>query len=52
LNNRVREDHGRKLDHKTLEALRIRVVRPIQEQGAHPKEVTATLGSRRPTVYG
>jgi hypothetical protein len=52
LNNRMREDHGRKLDRKTLEALRIRVVRPIQEQGVHPEEVAATLGLRRSTVYG
>jgi transposase len=50
--SRVREDDGRKLDHQTLEALRIRAVRAIQEQGAHPEEVAATLGLRRSTVYG
>ena len=32
----MRDDDGRKLDHKTLEQLRIRAVRHI-EQGAIPK---------------
>ena len=36
----MRDDDGRKLDHKTLEQLRIRAVRQI-EQGAHPEEIAA-----------
>jgi hypothetical protein len=36
LGSRMRDDDGRKLDHKTLEQLRIRAVRHI-EQGAIPK---------------
>ena len=39
----MREDDGRKLDHRTLEQLRIRAVGQI-EQGAHPEEVAAALG--------
>jgi hypothetical protein len=39
----VRDSDGRKLDHKTLEQLRICAVGPIQ-QGAHPDEVAAGLG--------
>ena len=41
---------GRKLDHKTLEQLRLRAVRQI-EQGAHPDEVAAGLGMTRAAVY-
>jgi transposase len=51
LNLGVRENDGRKLDHQTLETLRIRAVRQI-EDGAHPEEVAAALGLRRSTVYG
>jgi transposase len=47
----VRENDGRKLDHKTLEALRLRVVDQVQA-GAHPEEVAAALGLHRTTVYG
>jgi transposase len=47
----MREDDGRKLDHKTLEQLRIRAVRQIG-QGAHPDEVAAGLGMTRAAVYG
>jgi transposase len=47
----VREDDGRKLDHKTLEQLRLRAVRQI-EQGAHPEDVAAGLGMTRAAVYG
>jgi hypothetical protein len=39
----MRETDGRKLDHKTLEQLRIRAVRQI-ELGAHPEDVAAALG--------
>jgi len=47
----VRENDGRKLDHKTLEALRIRAVEQVGE-GAHPEDVAAALGLHRKTVYG
>jgi transposase len=47
----MRDDDGRKLDHKTLEQLRIRAVRQI-EQGAHPEDVAAGLGMTRAAVYG
>ena len=47
----MRDDDGRKLDHKTLEQLRLRAVRQI-EQGAHPEEVAAALGMTRAAVYG
>jgi transposase len=52
LDVRVRDDDGRKLDHKTLEELRLRAVRRIREEGAHPDEVAAALGLNRSTVYG
>jgi hypothetical protein len=39
----MREDDGRKLEHKLLEQLRMRAVGSI-EQGAHPEEVAAALG--------
>ena len=48
---RMRDDDGRKLDHKTLEQLRIRTVGQI-EQGAHPEEIAAALGMTRAAVYG
>jgi transposase len=47
----VRENDGRKLDHKTLEALRLRAVAQI-EGGAHPEDVAETLGLHRSTVFG
>src|SRR5919202_6927108 len=46
----MREDDGRKLDHKTLEQLRIRAVRQI-EQGAHPDDIAQALGMTRAAVY-
>ena len=46
----MRDNDGRKLDHKTLEALRIRAVGQV-EQGAHPEDVAAALGLHRKTVY-
>jgi transposase len=52
LDGGVRDNDGRKLDHKTLEALRIRAVRQIKQEGAHPEGVAAALGLRRSTVYG
>ena len=47
----MRDDDGRKLDHKTLEQLRIRAVRQI-EQGAHPEDIATALGMTRAAVYG
>ena len=46
----MRDNDGRKLDHKTLEVLRIRAVDRVGE-GAHPEEVAAALGLHRKTVY-
>src|SRR4029434_6131324 len=48
---RMRDDDGRKLDHKTLEQLRIRAVRQI-EQGAQHEEIAQALGMTRAAVYG
>ena len=47
----MRDNDGRKLDHQTLETLRLRAVRQI-EDGAHPVAVADALGMRRSTVYG
>jgi transposase len=47
----VRDDDGRKLDHATLEAIRIRSVKQI-EAGARVEEVAAGLGLNRSTVFG
>ena len=47
----MRDNDGRKLDHKTLEVLRIRAVEQVGA-GAHPEEVAAALGLHRKTVYG
>jgi transposase len=47
----MRDDDGRKLDHQTLEQLRMRAVGSI-EQGAHPEDVAAALGMTRAAVYG
>jgi transposase len=47
----VRENDGRKLDHRTLEVLRLRAVDQVQA-GAHPEQVAAALGLHRKTVYG
>jgi transposase len=46
----MREHDGRKLDHTTLERLRIRAVRQV-EQGAHPEEVAQALGMTKAAVY-
>jgi transposase len=46
----MRDSDGRKLDHKTLEQLRIRAVRQV-EQGAHPDEVAQALGMTRAAGY-
>jgi transposase len=47
----MREDDGRKLDHQTLEALRLRAAERV-EQGADPREVALALGLHKHTVYG
>ena len=47
----MRDNDGRKLDHQTLEALRVRAVRQI-ESGAHPVAVADAIGMRKSTVYG
>jgi transposase len=51
LDHTVRDNDGRKLDHKTLEVLRLRAVEQVQA-GAHPEDVAVTLGLHRKTVYG
>lgn len=47
----MRDDDGRKLCHKTLEEMRLRAVRQVQE-GARPDDVAAALGLNRSTVFG
>lgn len=47
----MREDDGRRLDHQTLEALRLRAVDQV-ERGADPRQVARTLGLHKHTVYG
>lgn len=47
----MRENDGRKLDHHTLEVLRLRAVERV-EQGADPGQVARTLGMHEHTVYG
>ena len=47
----MRDNDGRKLDHKTLEQIRIRVVRQV-EDGAHPEYLAGVLGFARSTVFG
>jgi transposase len=47
----VRENDGRKLDHQTLEQMRLRAVEAV-ESGVHPEDVAASLGMARDTVYG
>jgi transposase len=46
----MRENDGRKLDHKTLEQLRIRAIGQV-EHGARPGDVAAALGMTRTAVY-
>ena len=43
---------GRKLDHATLEELRIRAVKSVVEKGHKPSEVMRTMGLCRTTIYG
>ena len=47
----MRDNDGRKLDHVTLEALRLRAVDQVAK-GSHPEDVAEALGLHRKTVYG
>jgi transposase len=47
----MRDNDGRRLDHTTLEQLRIGAVHQIQ-QGAHPEAIAEALGMARSTVFG
>ena len=46
----MRDNDGRKLDHATLEVLRIRAVKQV-EAGEHPEDVARALGMARGTVF-
>lgn len=46
----MRSTDGRKLDHKTLEAIRIRAVMAV-EAGQSPEKVIASLSMSRPIIY-
>jgi len=45
------KNDARKLDHKTLEELRIRVVKRVQD-GESPEVIAKILGLDRSTIYG
>jgi transposase len=47
----MRKNDARKLDHKTLEELRMRVVKRVQD-GASPEVLAKALDLHRSTVYG
>jgi len=47
----MRANDGRKLDHATLEQMRLRAVDAVKA-GQHPEDVAAALGMHRKTVYG
>ncbi len=47
----MRKDDARKLDHKTLEEMRMRTVKGIQD-GESPAIIAGVLGVDRSTVYG
>jgi transposase len=47
----MRENDARRLDHKTLEAMRERAVRQVQN-GESPEVVGRALGLNRSTIYG
>jgi len=47
----MRDNDGRKIDHATLEVLRLRAVDQV-ERGADPREVSRALGMHETTVYG
>src|SRR5260370_9941869 len=47
----MRKDDARRLDHATLEAMRERAVRSVQD-GESPEVVAGVLGINRSTIYG
>ena len=47
----MKKNDGRGLDHATLEAMRERAVRRIQD-GENPEDIARVLGLNRSTVYG
>src|SRR5260221_8747039 len=47
----MRKDDARRLDHATLEAMRERAVRSV-EDGESPEVVADVLGINRSTIYG
>jgi len=47
----MRDNDGQKLDHQTLEVLRLRAVDQVAA-GGHPEQIATTLGLHRKTVYG
>src|SRR3954447_22236584 len=47
----MRDNDGRKVDHATLAAMRVRAVAQVRA-GAHPEDVAAVLGLHRSTVFG
>jgi len=46
----MRQDDARKLDHKTLEEMRVRAVRSVQN-GQSPEVIAEALGINRTTIY-
>ncbi len=46
----MRENDGRRLDHKTLEEIRMRVVKQV-EAGESPEKIISALGFAKSTVY-
>lgn len=46
----MRQDDARKLDHRTLEALRMRAVKQVQK-GESPEVVARAIGINRTTIY-
>jgi transposase len=47
----MRDNDGRKVDHATLAAMRVRAVAQVRA-GAHPEDVAAVSGLHRSTVFG
>jgi transposase-like protein len=47
----MRRNDARRLDHATLEAMRERAVRSVQD-GESPEVVARVLGINRSTIYG
>jgi transposase len=47
----TRENDGRKIDHQTLETIRIRAARQVVDCGKGAADVAAALGMAESTVY-